>query len=192
MRKRYNVGLLPGGFKMKKVAVLFLCVLLLFVAACSQNSGKRKTNAVSPVVPTQDRQNNAVNTGKSEQKGMPVEFNINKEGLDASILELYNGINIKITNRKTQVAQEKFIPFMTPVKLEGTPLTITVTNFLPDFVMTEGGYTTRSYEPNNPGAKVKITGGTPEFEGWLFVNFPDIHPYDNPDYNVVMINADKK
>jgi len=177
---------------MKRYLVLFLCVLLFFIVACSQNSGKKKAQNVPIASTVHDRQGVAANSGETERKCMLIELSANRDGMDSSILELYEGISIRVTNRKTQLFQDAFIPFMTLTKLEGTPLTMIVTGFSPDFIMTGSGYATCSYEPINPGARVKITGVMPEFEGWMFVNFPNIHPYDNPDYYVVMTGAVKK
>ncbi len=179
---------------MKKLSVLTLCILLAFTVACSQNSKKRTAGAM-PVNPTPQTAEQAPEgtPGEGAHANIPAtKFEVNKEGVDSSITALYKGITIRLTDRKTKQSKDIVIPFSTPTKLEGTPLTVTVTQFYPDFMMSETGYGTRTNEPNNPGAKVKIEGGTPEFDGWLFVNFPDIHPYDNPDYNVVLINAVKK
>lgn len=177
---------------MKHLLVLFFCIALVFAAACSQNSGRKKSSNAVPVMPPTQQEF----VGNAADSALPAEQPVNtepdKDSVDASVLALYKGVSIRLTDRKTGERRDTFIPFMTPTKLEGTPLTVIVTRFFPDFVRTENGYASRSNEPNNPGAKMRITGGAHEFDGWLFTNFPNIHPYDNPDYNLVMIEAVKK
>jgi cytochrome c biogenesis protein len=52
---------------------------------------------------------------------------------------------------------------------------ISVTRFVPDFVIGEGGQVeSRSREPNNPAAQVEGWKGEEKiFSGWIFANYPD-------------------
>jgi cytochrome c biogenesis protein len=52
---------------------------------------------------------------------------------------------------------------------------ISVTRFVPDFVLGEGNQAeSRSAEPNNPAAQVEgWKGGEKVFSGWVFANYPD-------------------
>ena len=52
---------------------------------------------------------------------------------------------------------------------------VVVQNFLPDFVIGEGGQAeSRSAEPNNPAVLVEgWQGGERVFSGWVFANYPD-------------------
>lgn len=52
---------------------------------------------------------------------------------------------------------------------------ISVTRFVPDFVLGEGNRAeSRSEEPNNPAAQVEgWKGGDKVFSGWIFANYPD-------------------
>jgi cytochrome c biogenesis protein len=52
---------------------------------------------------------------------------------------------------------------------------ISVTRFIPDFVLGEGNQAeSRSPEPNNPAAQVEgWKGGEKVFSGWIFANYPD-------------------
>jgi len=79
--------------------------------------------------------------------------------------------------------------------------------FLPDFVLDENRQpSTRSLEPNNPAALVKVTrSGESLFSGWLFARFPDfsrLHPgsssaltlelkgYSGSQYSVIHVSRD--
>lgn len=54
-------------------------------------------------------------------------------------------------------------------------LSVSVTRFLPDFVLGEGNQPeTRSLQPNNPAALVEgFRGGDKIVSGWIFANYPD-------------------
>lgn len=162
---------------MKKLIVL-TAVFLFAALGCSQNS-KKPGEGSKEVVQSQPRQMAAPS---------PVTHN----HIDEKLLEIYSGVELEIRDTHTGKASKQIIPFNTATKLEGTPLTAEVTLFYPDFYMTEQGYGTKTTEPNNIAAKLKITGSTPEFDGWLFVSFPDVHPYENPNYSIILVNAVKK
>ena len=52
---------------------------------------------------------------------------------------------------------------------------------------------TVSMEENNPAAKVIITdNGSQVFDGWLFQEYPDMHPFEHPVWKVVLAGAVKK
>ena len=176
---------------MKRALFLLFCLLLLSIAACSQNAGKKGGQVVREHLSDSSELDESADETEQTYDSPPPSADIITD-IDASILALYKGITLRVTDRKTQKSVDTFVPFMTPVRLKGTPLTVTATHFFPDFVMSEGGYATRSTEPKNPGAKVKVTGGATEFDGWLFANFPEAHPYDDPDYNLIMLNAVRK
>ena len=63
---------------------------------------------------------------------------------------------------------------------------IEVANFVPDFIIGEGGQvTSRSMQPRNPAIQVKLylSGEEPQ-EQWLFLNFPDFHMRPDAPYRI--------
>jgi hypothetical protein len=73
---------------------------------------------------------------------------------------------------------------------EGTPITVRVLNFVPDFAMGTDSVTTKSMKDANPAAKIEILdGGKALFKGWAFRDFPDMHSFEDPRYTIKMIRA---
>ena len=62
-----------------------------------------------------------------------------------------------------------------PAPVEGEDITLTVSRFLPDFVLDENNQpSTRSLDLNNPAALIRAErAGTELFSGWIFAKFPD-------------------
>ena len=62
-----------------------------------------------------------------------------------------------------------------PVPVEGEDITLTVSRFLPDFILDEKNQpSTRSLDLNNPAALIRAErAGTELFSGWIFAKFPD-------------------
>jgi hypothetical protein len=66
-------------------------------------------------------------------------------------------------------------------------LTIKVLEFLPDLRIDNKIYTSASNEPNNPAAHVVIHDGDHElFDGWLFSEFPQVHPFNHPRFGITL------
>jgi hypothetical protein len=184
-----------------KVLVVIM-VLCLGLMACSQNSRKgsdRQGNPV-PVNTTVD-----INSHEGHDHEMPGDTAaaapaatdpasphvagvgaVEPDAVSPEVAAVYSGVILKLVDVNTHEASTMDVPFGETVAIEGTNLSITVSSFFPDFVMTETCYGTRTMDQNNPGAKVTVTGGEQEFSGWIFKLYPDMHPFENPNYDVIL------
>lgn len=108
--------------------------------------------------------------------------------LDDSVRAAWTGIRVKVEDLKGGSSQSYDIPIGATQPLGDTGLTLQAKAFVPDFTMGSDGITTRSPEPNNPGAEVIISEqGKPDFNGWLFSKMPDIHPFSHEKYRVTLV-----
>jgi hypothetical protein len=154
-----------------KFFIVLLCAV--FIAACSQNSKKSGAAPVKPAAPSAQ---------VSLDAPIPEEILARYKGVSLEILEIENG-------KKTAVD----VLFGETVQVEGLPITITVIQFFPDFKMSDAdGYYTASLEPNNVAARVSVTSGEHDFSGWLFADYPGIHPFPDPKYDLVLLKAIEK
>ena len=173
---------------MKKLAAALLVASLAFLPACSQNSKKDRRG--TPVLAPQAVQPQ-VNPHAGMGQTAPVTYDISNS-VAPEVAAIYSGVMLQITDLKNHETISAEIPFGEVVEVEGTPLIIAVSRYYPDFIMSENGYGTRSMEENNPAAMVTITGVEQEFSGWLFTLYPDVHPFENPDYDIALEKAIKK
>jgi hypothetical protein len=57
--------------------------------------------------------------------------------------------------------------------------------FLPAFTMAAEEITSQGVEPNNPAARITVVEkGSEIFSGWIFTNFPDVHPFQHPRFSL--------
>ncbi|MDR2884878.1 MAG: DUF2155 domain-containing protein [Deferribacteraceae bacterium] len=169
---------------MKKIFLIVIVVsMAAFIAGCSQNA-KKDTSAAATAPATTTAQEPAAPAAVVADKA--------SETVLPELTALYAGVTLKVTNLKDNSTEELVIPFGADTKLGKSPLTVKVVQFMPDFVINEGGYASKTLEPNNVGAKVIISGAEPAFNGWLFASYPDIHPYESAEFKVILINAVKK
>ena len=167
---------------MKKVAVCL--IVLIALAGCSQNSKEPGSKPKSSSSTSQPQ------APQPETHPVPMPITPRPvEPIAAEVLESYSGVVLTITERSSGKVTEVEVPFNTATAVDGTTLTVEVTQFYPDFIMSEKGYASRSLDADNVAARVKVTGGALEFDGILFKEYPEIHTYDGPDYAIALTEA---
>ncbi|WP_246329722.1 DUF2155 domain-containing protein [Geomonas limicola] len=74
-------------------------------------------------------------------------------------------------------------------KLPDSDITLTVVNFLPNFVMEGTTLTSISNELKNPAAQLVISEGKKEiFKGWLFTLYPTTHAFQHPQFGFTLVD----
>jgi hypothetical protein len=110
--------------------------------------------------------------------------------LDPEIADDWGAIRVRVVDLETGEGNEYEVAIGDTVELGDSGLTLKAETFLPDFVMSENGITSRSAEPQNPAARVVISEqGKPDHHGWLFAAMPAIHAFQHERYGVVLVEG---
>jgi hypothetical protein len=110
--------------------------------------------------------------------------------LDPEIADAWSGIRVQVVDSETGDVQNYDVTLGEAVTLGDSGLTLSSDLFIPDFVMDEGGITSRSAETQNPAARIVIAeDGVADYEGWLFAAMPEIHPYPHERYQVLLVEG---
>jgi hypothetical protein len=118
------------------------------------------------------------------QSGMALNTEIR---LDPAVAGAWSGIRVRLETIDGGEGRSFDVNLGETVPLGDSGINLTAKLFIPDFVMDEGGISSRSPEPKNPAARVIITeSGTEPYEGWLFAAMPEIHPYPHDRYQVLL------
>ena len=168
----------------------FFPVLALFLvlAACGAPTGEQvDLTEVTDSMPDDDVHAGAM----KEAMGGGMGGALNTEIIVApEVAAAWSGVRVQVVDSETGDAQVLDIPLGKTVELGDSGLTLTAHAFVPDFVMDEGGITSRSADPNNPAVRVLISeDGAVDYEGWLFASMPGIHPYPHPQYRVLLVEG---
>jgi Uncharacterized protein conserved in bacteria (DUF2155) len=76
------------------------------------------------------------------------------------------------------------------IQVMGSPLTVHVGEFLPALQVGGSEVTSASNDPVNPAVFVTILdGGKEVFKGWLFAKFPEMQPFEHPQYRITLIEG---
>ena len=106
------------------------------------------------------------------------------------IAAAWSGVRIRVVDRERGSEETFDIPLNGADLLGESGLVLSAGIFLPDFILDENGITSRSAAPINPAVRVVISeDGVEDFEGWLFAAMPEIRPYPNPRYEVLLVEG---
>ena len=107
--------------------------------------------------------------------------------LDPEIADDWRAIRVRVVELSSMEESFYEIGVGEEAPLGDTGLTLRTVAFIPDFVMSEGGITSRSADHQNPAARVVIIEeGKDDYEGWLFGAMPEIHAYPHELYGVML------
>ena len=110
--------------------------------------------------------------------------------LEPEIANAWVGIKVHLIKIETGEGQMIDVALGETVALGDSGLTLSAGTFVPDFVMDEGGITSRSAETHNPAVRVVISEeGIADYEGWLFAAMPEIHPYPHDRFQVLLVEG---
>jgi len=105
----------------------------------------------------------------------------------------WKAVVLVVTDKKTNKQQEFTVNLNSDLKIPNSNLKVSVNEYLPDFRMEGLTLTSGSNEPNNPAVGVKVTeSGKEVFKGWLYAKFPTMHPFEHPNYSIVLKDGVKK
>jgi hypothetical protein len=110
--------------------------------------------------------------------------------LDPEIAGAWSGIRVHVVDSETGDGQIIEVALGETLALGDSGLTLSADTFVPDFVMDEGGISSRSAETHNPAVRVVIAEeGVADYEGWLFAAMPEIHPFPHDRYQVLLVEG---
>ncbi len=165
------------------LSMLMIFTILIIFTACSQNTNRQEFS-----------QNNSAPALSVTPKQASANMKLTKPTeLLPEIVEKYSGIKILAINKNDGSKIEIVAPFGQKTAIDGTSLEIITASYFTNFTMVDGGVKNVSMEENNPSAKVIIIdNGRQVFDGWLFQEYPDMHPYENPVWRIVLAGAVRK
>jgi hypothetical protein len=186
---------------MKKQIFAVVCSLSLLLAA-----GACKKKEEKPPVP-QTGMPGAMQGVPPAPHGMPGEQQAAPGGqmnivvpkgektvvVPGSVKGKWKGVVLVVVDKKTNKQQEYTVNLSSDFKVPNSNLKISVGEYLPDFRMEGLTITSSSNEQNNPAVGVKIFENDKEvFKGWLYSKFPTMHPFEHPNYSIVLKSGLKK
>ena len=148
-----------------------LPLALLLLPGCHRQEGKDVVTAA----PTAAAANLHPGMGASRQEAAVQ--------VPAAVKAKWKAMKIGLLDLATKQETPYVVKADSELAIPGTGLTLRALALVPDFTMDNGVITSRGEAANNPAAQIQVTeGGKTIFRGWLFVRFPEAHPFEHPKY----------
>lgn len=109
----------------------------------------------------------------------------NRLEVPPEIQQAYAGVRIAWKDKKSGQTGVIEVPLGGGTPLPDPSLVVRADVYLPAFTMGGGAITSQGVEEQNPAARITVLEkGKEIFAGWIFNRFPDVHPFDNPKYQL--------
>ncbi|HEY7862721.1 MAG TPA: hypothetical protein VIE39_03625 [Thermoanaerobaculia bacterium] len=102
--------------------------------------------------------------------------------IPAEVQQAFSGIRLAWTEQggKGGVLE---VPLGATATIPGSNLDVRADAYLPAFAMDADRITSQGIEEGNPAARIAVLeNGNEIFGGWIFQNFPDVHPFTHERY----------
>ncbi len=105
----------------------------------------------------------------------------------------WKSVIILLINKENNKKTEYEIEIGKSMELGDSGLNVEVVYFLPDFKMEQDKITSASNELKNPAVHIIVNeNGKNPVKLWLFYNYPDVHAFIHPKYQLTLIGFQKK
>ncbi|WP_022852105.1 hypothetical protein [Limisalsivibrio acetivorans] len=188
---------------LRALYTIFIIAAMFSVIACSQGVVEDEDAEKAPQVQDQAQNKDPkdanphgdMGAGMADGENPHAGMNMPKEKtikIPKEVSDKYKSLILGVKNETEGIDVQTEVLIGQKAEVKGTPYAIEVEHYIPDFVIdTDGAFTTRSAEENNPVAKIKIyEEGQLFFDGWLYKNFPNAHgSFTHPDYELTIIKS---
>ncbi len=104
-----------------------------------------------------------------------------------AVTEAFSGIRLGWKDSKSGKEGVLEVPLGSTAPLPDSALVVRADVFLPAFTMAGGVVTSEGVEPQNEAARITVMeSGKEIFGGWIFKRFPDVHPFTDPRFKLLL------
>lgn len=109
------------------------------------------------------------------------------------VAQAFSGVQLAWRDKSNGQEGVLDVPLGDAAKLPGSNIEVHADVYLPAFTMTAQTITSTGTQEENPAARVTVAEkGSQLFAGWLFLRFPDIHPFQHPRYALRLVGGIRK
>ncbi len=166
---------------MKALRLVALAVVAAVVLAACKEKGRPDPNVRMAI-----SHEKAIDNAATGQPGAgPAPEVPNRLEVPPEVQQAYTGIRISWKDKSNGQTGVIEIPLGGGTPLPDPSLVVRADVYLPAFTMGGGAITSQGVEEQNPAARITVFDkGKEIFAGWIFNRFPDVHPFDNPKYQL--------
>jgi len=163
-----------------------LAALALAAAACGEKG--RPEPGIQMAVSHEREEGPESGGGGEGQPKIP-----NKLVVPPEVEKSYSAIRLAWKNSQTGKEGQLDVPLGGSARVPESEMEVRADVFLPAFTMKGDAITSQGTEPTNPAARISVADlGKEVLSGWIFTNYPDVHPFHPPRYSLLLAGGVKK
>ena len=117
----------------------------------------------------------------------------NKLVVPPEVEKTYSAIRLTWKNSQTGKEGQLDVPLGGSARVPESEMEVRADVFLPAFTMKGDAITTQGLDATNPASRISVSDqGKEVFSGWIFANYPDVHPFQHPVYSLKLAGGVKK
>jgi len=109
----------------------------------------------------------------------------NRLEVPPEVQQAFTGVRLSWKDKSSGKTGVVEVPLNGKAPLPDPTYAVRADVYLPSFTMGGGAITSQGIEEQNPAARITVFQNDKEiFAGWIFNRFPDVHPFENPKYQL--------
>lgn len=110
--------------------------------------------------------------------------------LPDSVKGKWTAVKIEVLYKEKNERKLFEIPLESTFSVPDSDIVVSVGQFFPEFTLDGNTYTSVSNELINPATNVEVKQqDNLIFKGWLFSNYPTVHPFENDKYGITLVGG---
>jgi len=163
-----------------RLAPVLLLVLAATAVACKER-GRPDPNVRMAI--SHERMTDA--TAPGQPQAGPAPDVPNRLEVPPEVQQAYAGVRLAWKDKSSGQTGVVEVPLNGGTPLPDPTYVVRADVYLPSFTMGGGAITSQGIEEQNPAARITVfQNGKEVFAGWIFNRFPDVHPFENPKYQL--------
>jgi len=99
----------------------------------------------------------------------------------------WQSVKLAVVDKASGKKSEHDVAIGSKMTIPGSDLVVEVLYFLPDFTMDGNIRTSKSNEPNNPAAQIRVTeGGKEIYKNWMFSKLKSPHAFQHEKFDITL------
>ena len=173
---------------MRTALALFLAGTLAAAAGCGEKGRPEPGIQMAISHERESGPEGAAGGGEEGQAKVPSKLVVPPE-----VEKTYSAIRLAWKNSQTGKEGELDVPLGGSARVPDSEMEVRADAFLPAFTMKGDAITTQGVEATNPASRITVSDqGKEVFSGWIFANYPDVHPFQHPRYSLKLAGGVKK
>ncbi|HKA36600.1 MAG TPA: DUF2155 domain-containing protein [Thermoanaerobaculia bacterium] len=166
----------------------WLCLLALLPLAACEEKGRPEPGVQMAISHEREGPAEGGGGGADRQPAVP-----NKLVVPPEIEKTYSAIRLTWKNSQSGKEGQLDVPLGGTARVPGSEMDVRADVFLPAFTMAGDAITSQGVEATNPATRITVSDqGKEIFSGWIFANYPDVHPFQHPRYSLLLAGGVKK